>query len=143
MFSNRIILHPDYFGKIYTCGLARFVNLAYSKVESHTGETYREVSVMSTSLQTPTREVSNHILSLLDELPSESLIVVEQFVRFLHEQARRGRTVTTISEEDERPPYLYPSVPVPSSSIDAWLDLLPEGYEGDALADTEALYDEV
>ena len=98
---------------------------------------------MSTNLQTPTREVSSHILSLLDELPPESLTVVEQFVRFLHEQARRGRTVTTVSEENERPPYIYPSVAVPPSSIDAWLDLLPEGYEGDALADTEALYDEV
>jgi hypothetical protein len=100
---------------------------------------------MSTNLQTPTREVSSHILSLLDELPSESLVVVEQFVRFLHEQARQGRTVTTVSESEEakHPPYIYPSIAVPPSSIDAWLDLLPEGYEGDALADTEALYDEV
>jgi len=25
---------------------------------------------------------------------------------------------------------------------DGWLNLVPEGYEGDALADTEAIYDE-
>jgi hypothetical protein len=97
---------------------------------------------MNTNLQTPTREVSNHILSLLDELPPESLNVVEQFVRFLHEQARQGRTVTTISEENERPPYLYPSVPVPASSLDGLVGIMPP-VGGDALADTEALYDEV
>ena len=37
----------------------------------------------------------------------------------------------------------YPTVAKPISSLDAWVDLLPEGYDGDALADTEALYDEV
>jgi hypothetical protein len=37
----------------------------------------------------------------------------------------------------------YPTVPVPAASPDGWLDLVPEGYEGNALADTEALYDEV
>ena len=97
---------------------------------------------MSTNLQTPTREIQSHMLSLLDELPPESLTVVEQFVRFLHEQARRGRTVTTVSEENERPPYLYPTVPVPASSLDGLVGIMPP-VGGDALADTEALYDEV
>ena len=32
---------------------------------------------------------------------------------------------------------------IPASSLDDWLDLIPEGYEGDALTDTEALCDEV
>jgi prevent-host-death family protein len=46
------------------------------------------------------------------------------------------------------PPYLiqaqrYPTVANPVSSLDAWVDLLPEGYDGDALADTEELYDKV
>jgi len=40
-------------------------------------------------------------------------------------------------------PYRYPTVPMPVSSLDVWMNLLPEGYEGDALADTEALYEEV
>jgi hypothetical protein len=37
----------------------------------------------------------------------------------------------------------YPTVENPASSLNAWLDLLPEACGGDALADTEALYDEV
>ncbi len=98
---------------------------------------------MSTNLQTPTQRVSSHILALLDELPPESLVVVEQFVKSLREQVRQGQTVTAVSQGEERPPYIYPTVAVPPSSIDAWLNLIPEGYEGDALADTEALYDEV
>ncbi len=40
-------------------------------------------------------------------------------------------------------PYLYPTVENPASSLSAWLNVLPEGYEGDALADSEALYDEL
>jgi len=36
----------------------------------------------------------------------------------------------------------YPTVENPSTSLTAWLDLIPGGCGGDALADTEALYDE-
>ena len=35
----------------------------------------------------------------------------------------------------------YPTVEDQASSLSAWLDLIPKGYDGDALADTEALYD--
>lgn len=85
--------------------------------------------------------VRDHILSLLNDLPPESLSVVERFVEFIHEQARRGQSVMSKSVKEEKPPYLFPSVSIPASSLDALTDLLPEGYEGDALADTEALYD--
>ena len=37
----------------------------------------------------------------------------------------------------------HPTVAPPASSLNAWKDLMPEGCGGDALADTEALYDEV
>ena len=37
----------------------------------------------------------------------------------------------------------YPTVAPPASSLSAWKDLMPGGCGGDALADTEALYDEV
>jgi len=83
------------------------------------------------------------LFSLLNDLPPESLTLVERFVQFLREQARRGQPVVAVSRQEERPPYLYPTVGVPPSSLDGWLNLVPEGYEGDALADTEALYDEV
>jgi hypothetical protein len=82
-------------------------------------------------------------VTLLDDLSPESLTPVERFVQFLRDQARRGQPVVSASVREGRLPYVYPTVPVPPSSLDAWLDLLPEGYEGDALKDTEALYDEV
>jgi len=37
----------------------------------------------------------------------------------------------------------YPTVAPPAASLNAWKDLISEGCGGDALADTEALYDEV
>jgi len=98
---------------------------------------------MSTSVPGSTRAAQSRILSLLNELPPESLALVERFVQFLREQAQRGQPVVVASEQEERPLYIYPTVPVPPSSLDKWMNLLPEGYEGDALADTEALYDEV
>ena len=97
----------------------------------------------NTDIQTLGRAVQNRILTLLEGLPPESLTLVERFVQFLQEQARQGQPVVAVSEQEDHPPYLYPTVAVPPSSLDGWLNLVPEGYEGDALADTEALYDEV
>lgn len=77
-------------------------------------------------------------LGLLDELSSETLMMLGQFVRFLHNR-RPGRPPATLEQAHFR----YPTVPVPAPSLDAWMNLLPEGYEGDALTDTEALYDAV
>ena len=71
------------------------------------------------------------IVELLDELPPESLKMVEQFVRFLRQQGP-----VALGQR-------YATILAPASSLDAWAGLLPEGYVGDALADTEALYDEV
>lgn len=41
----------------------------------------------------------------------------------------------------EDAPYLYPTVVTPVSNLRALSELLEHGYAGDALADTEALYD--
>lgn len=65
----------------------------------------------SGTVQNPAQAAQSRILPLLDDLPEESLSVVEQFVRFLHEQAQRGMAVVAISEargveaKEERPPY--------------------------------------
>ena len=83
------------------------------------------------------------ILDLLDELPPESLTVVETFVRFLREQAQQGKPVVTAPDPAELPHFRHPTISMPASSLDKWMDLVPQGYEGDALADTEALYDKV
>jgi len=97
----------------------------------------------NTNIQTSGRAVQSRILTLLEGLPPESLTLVERFVQFLCEQARRGQPVVAVSEQESRPPYIYPTITVPPSSLDGWLNLVAEGYEGDALADTEALYDEL
>jgi hypothetical protein len=83
------------------------------------------------------------ITELLNDLPPESMAVVKQFVEFLREQTRRGQPVVTAVKEQSTTPYLYPSVAAPAASLLGWTNLLVEGYGGDALADTEALYDKV
>lgn len=81
------------------------------------------------------------ITAWLDELPPQSLAVVEQFVEFLRQKARQQQTLGVA--EKEAPLYLYPTVENPASSLSAWLNVIPGGCGGDALADTEALYDAV
>jgi len=86
----------------------------------------------------PVRSYEESLSGLLDDLPTENRMMVEQFVRFLHNR-KPGRPATTL----EQPHFRYPTVPLPASSLDAWVNLLPKGYEGDALADTEALFEAV
>lgn len=81
--------------------------------------------------------------SLFADLPPESQQLVEQFVLFLREQARRGQKVAAIPEDQGRVPYLYPTVAVPAESLTGLIGLISEGYDGDALEDTEALYNHV
>ena len=83
------------------------------------------------------------ILDLLDELPPERLTVVETLVRLVRDQAQRGKPGIVAPDSAGLPCFRYPTVPVPACSLDKWMDLVPQGYKGDALADTEALYDEV
>ncbi|MBU0511418.1 MAG: hypothetical protein KKD28_12795 [Chloroflexi bacterium] len=83
------------------------------------------------------------ISALLDALPDESLAAAEQFLRLLRQQARHDQPVVISSVREGPPLYLYPTVAVPASSLNGWLNLLPEGYEGDAFADSETLYDEI
>jgi len=97
---------------------------------------------MSTSTQAETWTAKNRILSLLNDLSPENLTVVERFVQFLREQVQRDQPIVAVSEKEERPPYLYPTVPLPASVLDGLIGIMPP-VEGDALADTEALYDEV
>ncbi len=84
------------------------------------------------------QEERQKIIALLDELPADSLPMVETFIRFMQTQPPVKST-----EKSEDTPWLYPTVPVPPESLMKWTDLLTAGYEGDALADTESLYDEV
>ena len=77
---------------------------------------------------------------LLAELPPESVQILEQFARFLREQARLGQRIEVAREKDKRQPYLYPTVAVPAKSLDNLIGIMPP-VGGDALEDSEALYD--
>jgi len=87
----------------------------------------------------PAQVTQSRILSLLADLPPESLAFVEQLVLFLHD---RVQSPTPRVAKEERAPYLYPTVPVPPSLVDGLVGMMPP-VGGDALADTEALYDQV
>jgi hypothetical protein len=84
------------------------------------------------------KTTQDRILSLLADLPPDGLAAAEQLVTLLHKYVN-----TPIAMQSYDPPYHYPTISLPASSLDAWLNLTETGYPGDALADTEALYDEV
>lgn len=88
-----------------------------------------------------TVQIDAELGAILAELPPESVQMIEQFARFLREQARQGRK-TTRRQQKKQQPYLHPTIAMPASSLSKWIGLLPIGYEGDALEDAEALYDE-
>ena len=76
------------------------------------------------------------------------VVVLVEYERYEHMVAQlEDRSNQTVSETAvAEPPRSYrterhPTVANPISSLDAWVDLLPEGYDGDAVTDTEALYD--
>jgi hypothetical protein len=115
-------------------------SVAHYARHSEKAQAREEVCAMSekANVQTSTQ---SRIVALLEGLPPESLTLVEQFVQFLREQARRGQPVGSVSVQEERPPYVYPTVPLPTSVVDGLIGIVPP-VGGDALADTEALYDE-
>jgi hypothetical protein len=78
------------------------------------------------------------IVSLLETLPPESLMLVEQFVRFLQAQAQKGEQITVTKTKVK--PYLYPTVSVPTRKVRELIGIMPP-VGGNALADTESLYD--
>lgn len=80
------------------------------------------------------RQVRKRILRLLNDLPPDRLALAERFVQFLHEQAQ------AVVDRERLP--VYPTIVAPPSSLSKWASLIREGYVGDALADTESLYDE-
>jgi len=79
--------------------------------------------------QAPAHVIQTRIITLLNDLPPGSLTVVEQFVRFLRDQARRHPSAEPA----------HPVVPLPASVLGTLIGLAPP-LGGDALANTEALY---
>ena len=77
--------------------------------------------------------------------PVAVLVDYEYYERLNERSEQSQRMPPTESEKGQMHPRegaQYPTVANPPSSLKTWLDLIPEGYEGDAVADTESLYDE-
>jgi len=91
------------------------------------------------SVQTAPQETKARIHQLVDDLPLASLTVVERFVTFVHNQAQQGEPVV-VAPDGDLAPYRYPTVSLPASALGKLIGLMPP-VGGDALADTEALYD--
>lgn len=85
-------------------------------------------------------QTKHKITRLLDDLPAASLTIVEQFVEFVHDQARQGKSIRAAADHDSVP-YRYPTVFLSPSVLDGLVGLMPP-VGGDALAETEAIYDE-
>jgi hypothetical protein len=90
----------------------------------------------SASTQTVQQE-RQKIIALLEQLPADSLPMVETFIRFM--QTQPPTTQATIKEPT---PWLYPTVPVDAESVDRLIGVMPN-IEGDALIDSETVFDEV
>jgi hypothetical protein len=90
----------------------------------------------------PGLSAHSHLLALLMTLPPESVRVVEQFVQFLSAQAQQGQPIAIMAEHEAHMSCRYPTIPVPAAMLNGLIGMVPP-VGGDALADTEALYDEV
>lgn len=87
---------------------------------------------------------------LVDGLPETEVVPAARFLEYLSERRatrlaeQQGSVAPTESAVHEgKVPYRYPTVPVPWEHLMGLVGLLPEVPGGDALEDTEALYDEV
>lgn len=79
------------------------------------------------------------IETLLQDIPVENLAFIEQFVQFMRQQSQ---SVVVIARQEGETPYIYPTVPVPASTFSRLAGIIPP-VGGDALSDTEALYDDM
>jgi hypothetical protein len=103
----------------------------------------KEQAMNSVSPSLSVEQTRQRIDELLNSLPPENLLIVQRFIEFVREQARQGQPIGVTKAREAEPAYLHPTVENPASSLGNWLDVIPGGCGGDALADTEALYDEV
>ena len=88
--------------------------------------------------------VQQEIQRLLKQLPLDSLKFVLQFTTFLVQQMPNA---LSFGQNNFKPKQIEQNevniVTVPPSSLTGLIGLMPAGYEGDALEDTEALYDDI
>ncbi len=81
------------------------------------------------------RTIRQNILTLLDKLPSENLLMVETFIRFMRDQQQPEAALSANSQTL----WQYPTVPAVTVNLDNLIGIMSD-VGGDALDDTEALY---
>lgn len=87
------------------------------------------------------RETGDAVYITQHGRPVVVLVDYERYEQLLMQaQTPPASATPDVAVAAEHPPYLYPTVPVPYSVFEG-LTKVFEGYEGDALADSEALYD--
>jgi hypothetical protein len=74
------------------------------------------------------------IQAMLEEMPPEDVVFVERFVQFMNQNQGVGLL------QEDLPRYHYPTVALPADAFSQLIGILPP-VEGDALEETEALYD--
>ncbi len=88
------------------------------------------------SIEAETKARKEALDVVLDELSPERLDVIRQFAEFLSRQVQQAQPVVIAAEAGA--PYLYPSVATPVAVMQTLSGVLAEGYDGDAVADTDA-----
>ena len=78
------------------------------------------------------------LIALLEEMSARDLDIIEKFTLFIRQQG--GQSVVAVAEREGEIPYQYPTVPVPAFVFSELVNIMPP-VGGDALADTESLYD--
>jgi hypothetical protein len=100
------------------------------------------------TIPTPTRQtVQDEIAILVQELPYDSLLTLREFGRFLRfQRQQQSTTPVSTSAHEVQPPLFhgrqiyYPLVRVAPAQLLELVGALPS-IGGDALADTEAIYE--
>ncbi len=96
------------------------------------------------TIQTASENVlRQEVHRLLDTLPLEKLVDLRQYIAFLQYQQQMGSVVKrnkTNPKEGVKTRKRYPTVTVPAARLQKFTQVLQQGYEGDALRDTEDLY---
>ncbi len=93
------------------------------------------MTVLRTRTATTTRALQREIAGQMNDLSLDGLLVLREFAASLRQR--------TLREQPISPALLrHPTVEMPADSLLGLMDLLPP-VGGDALADSEALYDQV
>lgn len=100
-----------------------------------------DVDSMQTQAQTvavPRTEIVEKIVTLLEQLPPGAVMMLQEIFELL----ARQQSVPVVEPAPGMHPYRYSTVVVPADEVLKLAAETPVGYPGDALADTEALYDQ-